>query len=130
MNRLRSLAQFCLAHQFLHSSASPRSSDPEADGRAQDPRRRRGHLGRDDQVVPERARLRADGLEGRRGQHSVTGGLWVASTFQGDFGGMTFEGRGQFGYDPAKKKYVGTWIDSMSPASASWREPTTPRPRR
>jgi hypothetical protein len=44
----------------------------------------------------------------------ITGGLWVASTFKGDFGGMTFEGRGQYGYDPAKKKYVGTWIDSMS----------------
>ncbi len=44
----------------------------------------------------------------------LTGGLWISSTFQGDFGGMKFEGRGQFGYDPAKKKYVGTWIDSMS----------------
>jgi hypothetical protein len=46
----------------------------------------------------------------------VSGGLWVASTFRADFGGMTFEGRGQFGYDPAQKKYVGTWIDSMSPS--------------
>ncbi|WP_422928673.1 DUF1579 domain-containing protein [Singulisphaera sp. PoT] len=46
----------------------------------------------------------------------LTGGLWVASTFRSDFGGMPFEGRGQFGYDPAKKKYVGTWIDSMSPS--------------
>ena len=46
----------------------------------------------------------------------ITGGLWVSSTFKGDFGGMAFEGRGQFGYDPAKKTYVGTWIDSMSPA--------------
>jgi hypothetical protein len=48
----------------------------------------------------------------------MPGGLWVLSKFQGDFGGMTFEGRGQFGYDPLKKKYVGTWIDSMSPTLA------------
>ena len=45
----------------------------------------------------------------------MTGGLWVLSQFDGDFGGMKFEGRGQFGYDPVKKKYVGTWIDSLSP---------------
>jgi hypothetical protein len=46
----------------------------------------------------------------------MTGGLWVLSKFEGNFGPMKFEGRGQFGYDPAKKKYVGTWIDSMSPS--------------
>ncbi len=46
----------------------------------------------------------------------LSGGLWVVSTFKADFGGMAFEGRGQYGYDPAKKRYVGTWIDSMSPA--------------
>lgn len=46
----------------------------------------------------------------------ITGGLWLASTFKGDFAGMEFEGRGQFGYDSTKKKYVGTWIDSMSPS--------------
>jgi hypothetical protein len=45
----------------------------------------------------------------------LAGGLWVASTFRADFGGMTFEGRGQYGYDPSQKKYVGSWIDSMSP---------------
>jgi hypothetical protein len=45
----------------------------------------------------------------------MTGGLWLLSRFQGDFGGTAFEGRGQFGYDPIKKKYVGTWIDSMVP---------------
>jgi Protein of unknown function (DUF1579) len=45
----------------------------------------------------------------------MSGGLWVLSKFDGDFGGMKFEGRGQFGYDPVKKKYVGTWIDSLSP---------------
>ena len=46
----------------------------------------------------------------------MPGGLWVLSKFQGDFGGMAFEGHGQFGYDPLKKKYVGSWIDSMSPS--------------
>jgi Protein of unknown function (DUF1579) len=45
----------------------------------------------------------------------MTGGLWILSKFEGDFGGVKFEGRGQFGYDPNKKKYVGTWIDSLSP---------------
>jgi uncharacterized protein DUF1579 len=44
----------------------------------------------------------------------MPGGLWMLSKFQGEFGGMPFEGRGQFGYDPLKKKYVGTWIDSTS----------------
>src|SRR5262249_52422264 len=41
------------------------------------------------------------------------GGFWMLSEFKGEFGGMPFEGRGTFGYDPVKKKYVGTWIDSM-----------------
>ena len=42
------------------------------------------------------------------------GGLWLTSKFEGDFGGMKFEGRGIDGYDPAKKKYTGVWVDSMS----------------
>ena len=41
-------------------------------------------------------------------------GLWLFEHFKADFGGMTFEGRGVTSYDPAKKKYVGVWIDSMS----------------
>jgi hypothetical protein len=45
----------------------------------------------------------------------LPGGLWLVSKFEGDFGGLKFEGRGQFGYDPEKKKYIGTWIDSMFP---------------
>jgi Protein of unknown function (DUF1579) len=42
------------------------------------------------------------------------GELWLVSTFEGDFGGMKFSGRGLDTYDPAKKKYVGLWVDSMS----------------
>ncbi len=44
------------------------------------------------------------------------GGLWLTSTFDGEFGGMKFSGRGMDTYDPNKKKYVGVWADSMSPS--------------
>jgi len=39
------------------------------------------------------------------------GGLWLISEFKNETTG--FEGHGIFGYDPAKGKYVGTWIDPM-----------------
>jgi hypothetical protein len=44
----------------------------------------------------------------------VAGGTWFVSEFKGEMGGMKFEGVGINGYDPKKKKYVGTWTDSMS----------------
>ncbi|MFO0815603.1 MAG: DUF1579 domain-containing protein [Gemmatales bacterium] len=49
--------------------------------------------------------------------HSVemVGDFWAVGKFNGDFGGMKFEGRDTNGYDAKTKKYVGTWIDSMSP---------------
>lgn len=43
------------------------------------------------------------------------GGFWLSSTFDGEILGMKFQGKGMDGYDPAKKKYVSTWCDSMSP---------------
>ena len=43
-------------------------------------------------------------------------GFWLVDDFKADFGGMAFEGHGLTGYDPIKGKYVGTWIDNMSPA--------------
>jgi hypothetical protein len=42
------------------------------------------------------------------------GGLWLIDDFTADMMGMKFEGHGSTGYDPAKGKYVGTWIDSWS----------------
>src|SRR5262249_42083516 len=42
-------------------------------------------------------------------------GLWLLEHFKADLGGgMSFEGRGATSYDPAKKKYVNVWIDTMS----------------
>ena len=47
----------------------------------------------------------------------MVGDFWVVGKFNGDFGGMKFEGRDACGWDPIKKKYKATWIDSMSPHS-------------
>ncbi len=117
MNMLKSLVQFCLAASVLTSFAL-----------AQDhpiPKPTAEHMilaadeGTWDATVksyqngPDSEPMVSKGVEVNT---VVTGGLWVVSTFKGDFGGMAFEGRSQFGYDPAKKKYVGTWIGSMSPS--------------
>lgn len=42
------------------------------------------------------------------------GGLWLISEFEGNFAGMPFEGYSMMGYDTRKKKYVMSWVDSMS----------------
>jgi hypothetical protein len=43
------------------------------------------------------------------------GGMWLVSQFKGEIFGMPFSGMGTMGYDPVDKKYVGTWVDSISP---------------
>ena len=52
-----------------------------------------------------------------KGTETVTmmGGFWQLSEFKSEMMGQPFEGRGTMGYDPAKKKYVGTWVDTMTP---------------
>ena len=42
------------------------------------------------------------------------GGLWLVGNYQGDLGGRPFTGIGLNAYDPASKKYVNVWVDSMS----------------
>lgn len=44
---------------------------------------------------------------------SECAGLWLASDFKSDAPGFKFQGKGLDGYDVAKKKYVGVWVDSM-----------------
>jgi hypothetical protein len=43
----------------------------------------------------------------------VLGGRFVKEEFQGEFGGMKFQGLGYTGYDNYKKKYIGSWMDTM-----------------
>ena len=42
------------------------------------------------------------------------GGLWLSSQLDSDLFGQKFWGKGLDTYDPAKKKYVSVWVDSMS----------------
>lgn len=42
----------------------------------------------------------------------MLGGFWVVGESKGEMMGAPFTGIMTFGYDPEKKKYVGTWIDS------------------
>jgi Protein of unknown function (DUF1579) len=45
---------------------------------------------------------------------SLLGGRYVESRVTSEFMGKPFSGVGITGYDKTKKKFVGTWIDSMS----------------
>jgi hypothetical protein len=42
-------------------------------------------------------------------------GFWLLSRFEGKIGDIPFSGAGTFGYDPVEKKYIGTWVDTMTP---------------
>jgi Protein of unknown function (DUF1579) len=44
------------------------------------------------------------------------GGLWLIGDFEGEFGGMKFQGKGLDTYDSATKKYRSIWVDSFSTA--------------
>jgi hypothetical protein len=43
----------------------------------------------------------------------VLGGRFVEQRYEGSFMGQPFSGVGYTGYDNFKKKYVGTWMDTM-----------------
>jgi hypothetical protein len=51
------------------------------------------------------------GLETNR----MIGKFWLASKFEGEFMGEEFSGEMHLGWDPIKKKYIGTWVDTVSP---------------
>lgn len=61
-------------------------------------------------IAPDQPSIKASGTETVR----MLGGFWIVSEGSGDFGGQKFNSVLTLGFDPEKKKYVGTWVDSMS----------------
>jgi hypothetical protein len=47
--------------------------------------------------------------------NTMVGDVWMVSDFKGEMAGAAFHGSSQMGYDPQKKKYIGSWIDSAGP---------------
>lgn len=45
----------------------------------------------------------------------MIGNFWVVIDRKSDIGGYDYHGRATYGFDSRKKKYVGTWTDSMAP---------------
>lgn len=45
----------------------------------------------------------------------MVGDVWLVTDFKGEMAGAAFHGSSQMGYDPQKKKYIGSWVDSAGP---------------
>jgi hypothetical protein len=61
--------------------------------------------------APDAEAVTSKGVE----TNEMFGKIWLLSKFEGDVMGTPFSGRSQMTYDPVKKQYVGTWIDTMAP---------------
>jgi Protein of unknown function (DUF1579) len=59
--------------------------------------------------------MKAGGMEfkGTMTYKMELGGLWLVGSMESDLGKEKFHGKSLDTYDPAKKKYVGVWVDSM-----------------
>ena len=53
--------------------------------------------------------------KGKMTEKLVCGGMWLASDYESTLMGAPFMGHTVMGYDTFSKKYVSTWVDSMSP---------------
>ena len=59
----------------------------------------------------------------------IGGGLWLIQDFKGELMGMPYQGHSVTGYNVAKKKYVGTWVDSMAPGLSALEGTYDPKTR-
>lgn len=61
-------------------------------------------------MEPGKPPIKSTGTESAR----MLGGFWLVCDVNGEFMEMAMEAKLTLGYDPEKKKYVGTWVDSMT----------------
>lgn len=59
-------------------------------------------------AAPDQPSLKAAGHESAK----MIGGFWMMGENEGEMMGQTFTGIMTLGYDPEKKRYIGTWVDS------------------
>ena len=88
-------------------------------GKAQDfPKPTQQHQLLTSMVGTWEATMKMEGAEfpGEMTAKMECGGLWLASDYKSEFGGVKFSGKGLDGYDTTKKKFVSVWVDSMSTA--------------
>lgn len=52
--------------------------------------------------------------KGKESARMIAGGLFLVFDVEGEMMGAKFVGHGTMGYDVQKKKYTGSWIDSMA----------------
>lgn len=61
-------------------------------------------------MEPGKPPMKAKGTEKVRS----LGGFWIVSEIDGEMMGSKYQGLLTLGYDPEKKKYIGTWVDSVT----------------
>ncbi len=61
-------------------------------------------------MVPDQPPMQCSGTMSSR----QIGGFWILNEMKGESSGEPMNGVQTIGYDEAKKRYVGTWVDSMT----------------
>lgn len=54
-----------------------------------------------------------ESTKGTQSSKLACDGMWLMTTYHGEFMGQKFEGRGLMGFDLEGKKYQNVWVDSM-----------------
>ena len=100
---------------FVGIQAASFAQEPEAPGPSKEHQWLKQFVGQwksnaEGLAGPDQPPIKCEGTMNYR----MLGELWLVSDFKAEVMGTTTNAVQTIGYDPAKKKYVGTWIDSMN----------------